>query len=272
MSQKSLGQYMTPCWAAEELIEQYFADLTSSDQVCEPSCGDGAFLRAIPDNVPAFGVEIDPVLAARAREHSGRPVIVGDFRAADLPVRPTAIVGNPPFSLTTIEGFFDRAWTLLPDGGRVGFILPCYTFQTASTVARLAERWSIRQDMVPRNLFSGLSLPLCFAVLTKGRTRNLFGFALYHETHAVSRLQRRYRELLSGGEGNVWMAVTRAALEALGGAAQLQTIYREIEGNRPTEMAFWKAKVRQCLQRIAVGDGHGRWELPTAAPALVLAA
>ena len=40
-----LGQYMTPDWAAEALVARYFADLTSADQVLEPSCGRGAFPR-----------------------------------------------------------------------------------------------------------------------------------------------------------------------------------------------------------------------------------
>lgn len=257
-----LGQYMTPDWAAVELVERYFGHLTSDDQVIEPSCGAGAFLRAIPDQVPALGVEIDPALAAQARRSSGRPVIVGDFRMVDLPVRATAIIGNPPFQSRTIGDFLDRAWSLLPDEGRVGFVLPAFVLQTASSVEAMAERWSIRQDMLPRNLFPRLSHPLCFAVFTRGRVRGLVGFALYHELAAVNRLQARYRELLQAGEGSAWAAVTRAALEALGGKADLQRIYREIEGHRPTTNRFWQAKVRQTLQRIATRVGDGVWALP----------
>lgn len=259
-----LGQYMTPDWAAEALVERYFADLGSGDQVIEPSCGRGAFLRALPAEVPVLGVEIDPALAEEARRRSGRPVIVGDFRMVDLPVQPTAIIGNPPFQVRTIGEFLDRAWSLLPDEGRVGFVLPCYAFQTAGTVEAIAQRWSIQQDMLPRNLFEGLTKPLCFAVFSRGRARGLVGFALYHELAAVNRLQARYRALLAEGEGSAWAAVTRAALEALGGTADLQRLYREIEGHRPTSNAFWQAKVRQQLQRIAVRVGAGVWKLPPA--------
>lgn len=259
-----LGQYMTPDWAALELVDRYFGNLTSADAVLEPSCGTGAFLRAIADRVPAMGVEIDPVLAAQARRSSGRPVVVGDFRMVDLPMRPTAIIGNPPFQVRTITEFLDRAWSLLPDEGRVGFILPAFAFQTANTVEAIAQRWSIRQDMLPRNLFDGLTKPLCFAVFSRGRARGLVGFALYHELAAVNRLQTRYRALLAAGEGSAWAAVTRAALEALGGESDLQRIYREIEGHRPTTNAFWQAKVRQTLQRIAVRVGDGVWKLPAA--------
>lgn len=257
-----LGQYMTPDWAALELVDRYFGDLTSADRVVEPTCGRGAFLRALPGYVPAVGVEIDPRLAAEAVRLSGRQVIVGDFRTTELPFAPTAMVGNPPFQLKAIEGILERAWELLPDEGRVGLILPCYTLQTPTTVERITARWSMRQDMLPRTLFHRLSKPLCFALLTKGTTRGLFGFALYHEAAAVARLQARYRALLVEGEGSVWAAVTRAALEALGGRADLARLYREIEGHRPTTNRFWQAKVRQVLQRIAVRVDTGLWALP----------
>lgn len=268
--QHELGQWMTPDWAALLLVDRYFANLTAADRVVEPSCGRGAFLRAIPPHVPAVGVEIDPLLAAVAEQQSGRPVIVGDFRVADLPFAPTALIGNPPFRLSVIEGFLERAWQLLPDEGRVGLIIPCCVLQTASTVERLAARWSVRQDMMPRNLFHRLSLPICFAMLTKGTKRGLVNFALYHELAAVNRLRARYRTLLAEGERSVWGAVTRAALEALGGCADLSAIYREIEGNRPTTNAFWQAKVRQTLQRIAIRVGAGRWALPDVQASLPL--
>lgn len=260
MKRKELGQYMTPEWAAQELMAHYFGDLTLCDRVLEPSCGEGAFLAAVPHHVPALGIEIDPALADVARRNSGREVLVGDFQQIALPFQPTAIVGNPPFALRTVEGFLDRAWELLPNDGRVGFILPVHVFQTASTVERLARRWHLQQDLVPRNWFPRLSLPICFAQLTKGK-RGLIGFTLYHETHAVTRLQRRYRALLAQGERSVWTAVTRAALEALGGTATLAELYREIEGHRPTSNRFWQEKVRQQVQRLAYRVGPGRWAI-----------
>lgn len=257
---------MTPDWAAEALVERYFGDLNSADRVIEPTCGRGAFLRALPRDVPALGVEIDDRLAREAVRLSGRPVVVGDFRAVDLPWTPTAMVGNPPFQLSAIEGILARAFDLLPEDGRCGLILPCYILQTPGTIERLGARWSIQQDMIPRNLFPRLSKPLCFALLHKGRTRGLVGFALYHEAAAVARLQKRYRALLAEGEGSVWAAVTRAALEALGGRATLAALYREIEGHRPTENRWWREKVRQQLQRFAVRVDQGTWAIaPVAA-------
>lgn len=259
----NLGQFFTPNWVAEALVERYYPRLCIFDAVVEPSCGEGAFLRALPDSVPACGVEIDPELAARARRNTGRPVHVGDFRAIDVPLRPTLVLGNPPFKTSIISGFIDRAWELLPDEGNLGFILPAFALQYASTIDRLSSRWHLEQDMLPREIFPRLRHPLCFARLTKGPRRGLVGFALYHEMHAVNRLQKRYRALLDQGERSHWAAVTRAAVEALGGCADLPSIYREVEGNRPTSNRFWHAKVRQQLQRFGRRVGPGVWSIKT---------
>ena len=256
------SQYMTPAWAAEALVGKYFPNLDAQDCVLEPSCGAGAFLQAIPEHVPAVGVEIDPDLAAIAVRATGRRVIVGDFRMVDINFQPTVMLGNPPFAKKTIMEFIDRAWSLLPDEGRVGLILPVFALQTASTIDTLAERWSMEQSLIPRNLYPRLQHPLCFAQLTKGPRRGLVGFALYHELHAVTRLQKRYQELLNRGEGSVWVAVVRAGMEALGSRATLAQLYAEIQNHRPTQNVFWKEKVRQTVQRIAVRVGDGEWELP----------
>ncbi len=259
---RAAGQYMTPDWAAEALVERYFGDLTGADYVVEPSCGEGAFLRALPDHVSGCGVELDPVLAARAAATSSCQVIVGDFLHIALPRTPSVILGNPPFQSALVGRFLERAWELLPQEGRVGFILPCAYFQTASTVARLSSRWGISQDMLPRNLFRRISMPICFAVFRRGGDRRLFGFALYPQAHSLGRLKRRYRELLRQGERSTWAAICRAALERVGGSASLAEIYAEIDGEQPTSNPFWHAKIRQTLQRMAVNVGRGRWALP----------
>lgn len=263
MTQRAaLGQFFTPEWVAQALIERFHPGLGMWDQVVEPACGEGAFLRALPSAVPALGVEIDPHLAQLATASSGRPVLVGDIRTIELPVRPSLVLGNPPFNSSIVAAFLERAWELLPKDGEVGFILPAFAFQTASTVDSLARRWGIDQQMMPRNVFPRLAHPLCFARFTKGR-RGLVGFALYHEAAAVARLRARYRALLAQGERSAWAAVTRAAVEALGGEASLVEIYREIEGVRPTANRYWRDKVRQQLQRIARRVGPARWALCT---------
>src|SRR3546814_4530368 len=74
----------TPLYAAERLVERHFPDLGAKDLVLEPSCGIGAFLRAIPATTSAIGVEIDPERAAIARQRSGRPVIRSEEHTSEL--------------------------------------------------------------------------------------------------------------------------------------------------------------------------------------------
>jgi site-specific DNA-methyltransferase (adenine-specific) len=251
--QKLLGQYPTPVWVAEALVERHFSNLDQSDCVYEPSCGPGAFLAAIPRKIPAFGVEIDAAIAEEARRNTGRPVITGDFRTVTLDCQPTAIIGNPPFNLKLVDGFLDRAHSLLPEGGRVGFILPTFAFQTASRVSRYSDQWSLAQEMLPRNIYPGLSKPLVFAIFSKDRKRTLVGFALYRETADIQQLPKAYREPMSASSGPVWRNVVDLALNKLGGEADLQSIYAEIEGTRPTKTAFWREQIRKTLR------AYGEW-------------
>lgn len=256
---KQLGQYPTPLWFAEAIIERYFPDLDMGDTVVEPSCGPGRFLQALPAHVSAVGVEIDPVLAEQARATTGRPIITGDFCSVPLNVEPTAIIGNPPFSLDIIDRFLDRAHGLLPEGGRLGFILPTYAFQTAKRVTGYADKWSLFQEMIPRNIYHGLSKPLCFAVFSKDRERSLVGFAFYRQAAAAQDLPREYRDMIGQ---RTWRDVVDAALSRLGGVAKLTDIYSEVEGNRPTSNQFWREKIRQVLGRNFVRVGAGEYARP----------
>lgn len=132
----NLSQFMTPRWAAALLVEQWFSYLTPADLVLEPTCGDGAFLAAVPADIRIIGVEIDPQLAKQARCDTGRTVLCGDFRTIKLPEKPTAIIGNPPFKISILESLLDRARQWLPDNGRCGLIVSTHMVQTPSTVLR----------------------------------------------------------------------------------------------------------------------------------------
>lgn len=265
-SRKVLSQYMTPVWMAEALIERHFPGLDTDDCVVEPSCGDGRFLQAIPMRVPAVGVEIDPLLAEQARERTGRRVIEGCFQTVELDVCPTAIIGNPPFDLRVVDAFLDHAHRLLPLGGRVGFILPAYTFQTAARLCGYNERWSITQKLIPRNVFPGLSLPLVFAMFAKDLKRTLVGFACYHEIAAIQRMPQDVREILERGRSrtSVWREALVKVLQALDGEAPLHSIYAALEGARPTSTSHWREKARQTLQRYHedfINKDRGVWAL-----------
>jgi adenine-specific DNA-methyltransferase len=268
-----LGQWFTPSWAAEQIIEQEFAWLPADARVAEPSCGDGAFLCAMPETWNATGVEIDPIAAARARAVSGRPVIVGDFLSVDLSHlgQVQAIIGNPPFQSDLIAGFLDRSVQLLEEGGRAGFILPAYILQTSSKVERMAAKFSIGQKMLPRNLFPRLKLPLVFATFTKDRARGLHGFLLYREAQEIRAIEKRWQQTVADARDTrgTWFGVVHEIMVTLGGEADLECVYGAIQPKRPSDNPHWKAKVRQVLQHPGrfVRTGPGRYALqvePTA--------
>jgi hypothetical protein len=259
---KALGQYMTPFWFAEALIERHFAQLGANDTVADLTCGTGAFLHAVPPSVSAFGVEIDAALAEQARQSSGRTVLTGDFRTIRIEQRPTAILGNPPFNMELVDSLLARAHELLPDGGPCGLILPTYALQTAGRVVRYSERWSIFQEMIPRQIYPRLSKSLLFAIFRKEQQRTLIGFAFYREVYDQQRFDAEYRAAMHAGAG-VWRRVVAIAMRRLGGEARLPQIYAEIEGHRPTPSQYWREKIRQTLRVyandfIALAPGHYR--------------
>ena len=259
---KDLGQYFTPAWAAERLVECFFDDLRAGDVVCEPSCGDGRFLQVFPEDLEAFGVEIDPVHAAAARRRTGREVITGDFRTAALPVADgevDAVIGNPPYKMGIVDGMLDRAHRLLGPRGRIGFVLPAYTFQTPSRVLRYAEDWRLEVTSIPRTLFPGIKLPLVFAQFKK-EGRQWVGLALYEEAEDVAHSPAA--ETLRSGSGSVWKEAVFDAIEALGGEADLSEIYAALAPRRPTGTQWWREKVRQVAARALERTGPGRYALP----------
>lgn len=242
-----LGQWMTPMWVPDLLIERHFANLSQGDALIDAGCGRGAFLSAFPKGIPALGVEVDPVLAEQARRNSGRQVITGDFRTVALDLRPTAIIGNPPFEETVLDGFLARSHDLLPDGGRIGWVLPAYSLQTPSRTLRYSENWSLQAEMIPRTLFPGLKHALSFVIFTKDRRKAMVGMALYAEAFDVSQMPAWVREELENNPRS-WRAVIANALIRLGGRAKLDAIYSAVAPRRPTGNPNWKAQIRKCLR------------------------
>jgi site-specific DNA-methyltransferase (adenine-specific) len=256
-------QWFTPEWVAVELVERYFPDLTPADLVLEPSCGKGAFLKAIPDSVPAIGIEIDPGLVVEARANSERHVICGDFTQCHVPHGITNIIGNPPFEVATIERFLARSRSLLPELGRCGFLLPAYALQTHNSVWRWLESWSMQAEVIPRRVFPRLRLPLLFVLFTRSATRTMIGFALYKECVEFDRLSKAAQAVLIEGRPRkgVWRALVEEVLEACGGEASLSELYERIAPRRPTANAWWREKVRQQVQLCCTQVERGRWRL-----------
>lgn len=254
-----LSTYQTPSWACEALVDLYYADLSDADVVLEPTCGEGHFLDAIPSHVPAVGVELSPERAAIARARTGREIIEGDVLSMTLGVMPTLVLGNPPFAATFVDELLNRAHAWLPAGGRCGLILPAFVFSTSTRVAREAERWSIAQDAIPRELFPSLRMPIMFVRLEKRRRRTLIGFSLFADMAAIRGLSARARHILDNGRSPAWRSVVFDALQECGGEASLAQLYSAIEGRRPTSNPHWRAKVRQVLHHYADKIGPARY-------------
>ncbi|TXI25563.1 MAG: SAM-dependent methyltransferase [Roseateles sp.] len=263
-TRKSLGQYFTPRWVAEAIVERHFSDLAPGSTVIEPSCGDGVFLHALPSNVNAVGVEIDPRWAEKARRDTGRTVLLGDFLSVPLPSNVAAVVGNPPFHAETVARFLGRSHELLEEGGKCGLILPAYVFQTSSKVLAMTEQWSIEQELMPRNIFPRLSVPIVFSVFTKEAHRRLFGFFLYREAAEISELSKPARQVLARSDkaGSVWRQAVHSAFDHVAvDVAPLEALYRALEGRRPTNTQHYQAKIRQTLQVYSefVSVDRGVW-------------
>lgn len=257
----SLNQFFTPFWAAEAIVNNYFPGLGSSDLVIEPTCGTGAFLSAIPQTVPAIGIEIDAELADKARNISGRKVITGDFRNVPIEVKPTLVLGNPPFTLALFNEILERSYTMLPKGGPVAMIVPAFFFQTAKNVTAYRHKWGLTQEALPRNIFPGLSVPLCFGIWEKDLTNKLCGFFLYDETTAFKNMGTTFQKILSQNTKGIWYGLVEAALTVLGGEAALEQLYKIISPARPLTNRFWKEKIRQTARRHFTRVGVGRYSL-----------
>lgn len=253
--------YQTPSWACEALIDRYYSALSSSDMVLEPTCGEGHLLDAIPAHVPAVGVELSPERAAIARQRTGREIITADILTMTLSCTPTLILANPPFQAEFIDALISRAYAWLPEDGRCGLILPAFVFGTSSRVMREAERWSIAQDAIPRDLFPALRLPVMFVQLQKQRRRTLIGFSLFEDMYAIKGLSRRARFILDNGRSPSWRALVLDALRECGGSGTLEQLYRIIGGRRPTQNPHWRAKVRQVVHHYAQHVGPSTYAL-----------
>lgn len=174
--------YPTKTWVAQRVITER-VPLTKDAFVLEPTCGDGRWLDALPPGTRAFGVEVREDLATLARA-KGHRVITGDILTVPLPNGITHAIGNPPF----VSDFIDRLLmdilhpALTPDG-MAALLLPTYYFQTSRHVWDLHRKWSIDVELIPRDIYEGLSKALCLARFTKSTSRRLMGLFSLSRNH-----------------------------------------------------------------------------------------
>ena len=255
-----LGQWFTPAWAAEIFAADALAGMGDIG-VIEPSCGDGAFLAAIPDHLPAIGIEIDPRMAQVAQKATGRTVITGDFVTVDFHVKQLgAIIGNPPYSMPVIDAFIMRSHQLLPEDGICALLLPAHVLSTTSRVGRWNERFAIESRIVPRSLFPRISLPLVWTRFIKSQRRTMVGFMLFDQETDIQSMPASVRRCL--GKPGTWREAVGLAIHSLGGEATLSEIYQAVEPRRPSGNQWWKDKIRQTAALYFEKTGPHSWRLP----------
>ena len=160
-SEKLRGGYYTPRKIADFILKWGLRDLQYTD-ILEPSCGDGAFLKALKTMGYCFhsltAVEYNQVEAEKAMQVEIGDVVNADFHAfcRDTDKRFNLIVGNPPFiryqyydeeQQQIAADLFKRAglkfskltnaWVtfvigcslLLQERGRIGFVVPAELLQ-----------------------------------------------------------------------------------------------------------------------------------------------
>jgi hypothetical protein len=218
----------------------------------------------MPPDVDATGIEIDPVLAAAARASTGREIIVGDVLELDLPPL-DAVVGNPPFQQIFVEQLFGRMHRALVDGGRMVLLLSAHLFQTSVTVARYADSFALDVELLPRDVYPRLRLPLVVATMRKVSDRRIIGIAFAREVADLRAFPAGYRLILQRSRTNVYVAACKKALRATGRPATIEEIAQQVEGARPTRTEHWRAAIRRALQESFVRVAPATYALPEVA-------
>jgi site-specific DNA-methyltransferase (adenine-specific) len=223
-------------------------------------------LREIPGDVRAFGIELDATVAERARISSGRPVITGDALTVQLPKRPTRLISNIPFRVSFLNRLLDRYYHVLEEGDNatITILVPVFALQSSTRVSKYIERFSLRCDVIPRDIFPGLPLPLAIASFTKSRDRWLAGVAFFTEVAEQKRFPREIRDLMDRAQTNVWVAVIMRALEHLGGRGSVDEVTRYVSGYRPTRTEHWREAIRKHIRSFP-REARGVYTLHAAA-------
>lgn len=122
-TKQDFGQFDTPEDLAAEVAA--IADIQPGMDVLEPSAGIGRLVRAAFDRgaISVVAVEIDPVRAAKLRQHIITDIIEADF----LEMSPTPdvdrVVMNPPFARQADIRHVMHAFKFLKAGGKLVAIM-----------------------------------------------------------------------------------------------------------------------------------------------------
>lgn len=102
---KRRGQWVTPYWVCEAVLEQLAPQLPARPTILDPACGDGRWLIAAARRLPGarlVGYDIDPA-AIEAATHTlaaagvSARLVCADSLGEGVREAADAVVGNPPF-------------------------------------------------------------------------------------------------------------------------------------------------------------------------------
>jgi len=156
---KSHQFYPTPESLAAKVVEE--ASISQSDEVLEPSAGQGAIACLLPADQTTC-VEINP-LNCKILEAKGLNVACADFLQWENDgKRFDKIVMNPPYSEGRFQAHLNHAVTLLKPGGKLVAILPS-NYIDKIDLPTMSVTWSTAY----KNKFAGTSISV--AILTAGK-------------------------------------------------------------------------------------------------------
>lgn len=130
---KELQFFPTPVAVAHRMV--HLAGIQTDHRVLEPSCGNGAIIRAIRDMVfscDLTAVEINPIMASEMKTaHELANVVCADFLTCNGDLgKFDRIVMNPPFTRGQDITHVRHAYDMLNPGGRlVAITAPGWTFR-----------------------------------------------------------------------------------------------------------------------------------------------
>lgn len=177
---KDLQFYWTPASVAEQACEAahvlrheqyaYGADVPIK-YVLEPSCGEGHILDVLKGRAAkTFGVEVDPVRAAKARA-KGHVVQVANFLELPPSAVFDAVVMNPPFYGQHYAKHVRHALKFLKPGGTLATILPASAWYDHDALAefKTGHRWGSPWKDLPVASFaeSGTNVPTGILTIIK---------------------------------------------------------------------------------------------------------
>lgn len=170
---KDLQFYRTPKKVMDEIFKREYFDPKYSYEILEPSCGDGAIMNYVRENLTKSyiqGIEYNIDRAETARK-SGHVVTIGNF--LEIPATPKfdIILMNPPFYGTHWKKHIRHALNFLAPEGKLVAILPASAYYDGHLNEWIAGcgTWSRPWKDLPIGSFSesGTNVNTGFVVLHK---------------------------------------------------------------------------------------------------------